>query len=174
MDGLLRRAFFFLFAISLGLMAISCDPQPGPEKPPTPPASDPDPGGPIVMSSEGAVLSKKDIQYAIYSAIDWNAISADSKITGLLEGGAQNLRELRFDPETSKIDLEKMGFDMRTSVTLLYPEGDDHLAKAAEIISANLKDIGMEVFPTSVPAAELQSIMQARLAAGEEVLALSR
>jgi hypothetical protein len=71
--------------------------------------------------------------------------------------------------------LEEMGYaPEQMGVTIFYPAGDQELEKASYLVARDLQKMGIDAGVSEVPGNDLEAKRLTSIAAGVEVIVLSR
>lgn len=134
----------------------------------------------VILAFDGGQLMDPTVQEAFVAAIDKEAIMGgafpdqDVQLTARIADEHVDAFTIPYDPDMAQAMLEEAGYDPGQPVTILFPEEDDQLATAAELIAGDLDRIGIPVELTPVPGADLIAVMTKLASAGEPVIAVYR
>jgi hypothetical protein len=147
----------------------------------------------VQLTGGGDFLEDKRVEDALLGAVDWPALMQDvfpdqspsilvelpeeRRLLEKLDPNTALLNEVRawpYDPERSRSLLAEAGYPDGLTVRLLYPQGDEQLAFAAERMTGHLNELGLKVAQEQVPFDNIHERGLTMIAAGEPVLWLSR
>lgn len=133
----------------------------------------------LTLDFDGEQLADPRVQQAFVLAIDKERVMASAfpnetlRFDALIAGAPVDAFTLPYNPEEALKLLAEAGYT-RSTVLLLYPEGDSQLATAAKLISANLMQLDMGVEMVPVPAADLDAMRKEYASAGQPVVLVHR
>jgi hypothetical protein len=151
----------------------------GPEGEPTEPVQVTGNGG-FVVTMDGGSLQDPAVQEGILRSVDWSVVQQSVAP----EGSTANAlfrdeliiiaEELGYDPELASASFDAAGYERENPVSVLYPAEDENLAKAAQLVVDYLREFGINAEVEPVAGVELNSLISARIAAGIQVISLTR
>jgi hypothetical protein len=134
----------------------------------------------FVITMGGGALSDPKVQEGMLTGVDWWSIAQETDppaktVTVFVADGPSIIdSELTYDPARSQTLFEEAGYAGNQPITILYPAEDNQLAAIAELAVESLGGMGIDAAVEEVPEGGLTEKMQMIIAAGEQVIALSR
>ncbi len=159
---------------------------PSGEEPPEPvvtePPDEPVEPGPVAISlgSGGGPLEDSYLQKILLTAINKDAAIEASfpgqeiTFTTRLGNSEVDARLVAYDPEVAQKMLVEADYPDGFNLQLVYPEGDEQLARLAAAITGDLRKAGIGAERVVLPANEVRTYVKTALSAGQPVVWLER
>ena len=134
----------------------------------------------LILRSGGGPFKDSRVQTAVLHAAPWaemvSEVFGDPNLPVLTELDGQEIdaRKMEHNPDLALEMLAEAGYPNGFGVTLLVPQGDEHLAAMGDWLASILGEVGIDAGFTEVPADAARDTMAKYVAAGEAVLWLSR
>jgi hypothetical protein len=134
----------------------------------------------VALVMEAGAFEDPTVQRAVLAAMDKDALLArafpgqEVRFRSALGGEAIDASQIPHDPELAGALLEEAGYARGVPAFLLFPEGDESLARMAEGMAKYVAEAGVKVELVPVSPEELRTMVPRMREAGKAVMWLER